>query len=179
MARRSSSEIVVIMWRDIPAQVNGRDGDAKHQAMLPHRFQKAIDRAAMVAGKKTAQEYVAEWRRTSHPVTGDLAGIADMKRHLAKHVRPEFLPQIRGTTDSEWIYALFVSQLPDPAGTASRDEVFAALEEGLKAKYPNIRFVSWKEFGSVHGAEWPEVLASLPRRFRELGVEAAIAAMGC
>ena len=62
---------------------------------------------------------------------GDLAGIADMKRHLAKHVRPEFLPQIRGTTDSEWIYALFVSQLPDPAGTASRDEVFGALEKAL------------------------------------------------
>jgi Virulence factor len=40
--------------------------------VLPHRFQKAIDRAAMVAGKKTAQEYVGEWVRTSHPVTGDL-----------------------------------------------------------------------------------------------------------
>ena len=50
MPRRPSSEIVVIMWRDIPAQINGRDGEAKHQVMLPHRFQKAIDRAAMVAG---------------------------------------------------------------------------------------------------------------------------------
>lgn len=72
MPRRPSSEIVVIMWRDIPAQINGRDGEAKHQVMLPHRFQKAIDRAAMVAGKKTAQEYVGEWRRASHPVSGDL-----------------------------------------------------------------------------------------------------------
>ncbi|MFM2182204.1 MAG: hypothetical protein RJB61_498 [Actinomycetota bacterium] len=72
MPRRPSSEIVVIMWRDIPAQINGRDGEAKHQVMLPHRFQKAIDRAAMVAGKKTAQEYVGEWRRASHPVSGNL-----------------------------------------------------------------------------------------------------------
>lgn len=72
MARRSSNEIVVILWRDIPAQVNGRVGDAKHGVVLPHRFQKAIDRAAMKAGKKTAQEYVGEWRRTSLPVTGDL-----------------------------------------------------------------------------------------------------------
>ena len=39
-------------------------------AKLP--IEKAIDRAAMVAGKKTAQEYVAEWRRTSYPVSGDL-----------------------------------------------------------------------------------------------------------
>lgn len=72
MGRRSANEIVVIMWRDIPAQINGRVGDDKHQVILPHRFQKAIDRAAMVAGKKTAQEYVAEWRRTSHPITGEL-----------------------------------------------------------------------------------------------------------
>ena len=72
MARRSSSEVVVILWRDIPAQINGKDGEERHQVILPHRFQKAIDRAAMVAGKKTAQEYVGEWCRTSSPVIGDL-----------------------------------------------------------------------------------------------------------
>ena len=72
MSRRNKDEIVLIMWRDIPAQVNGTLAGEKHGYILPHRFQKAIDRAAMVAGKKTAQEYVAEWRRTSHPVTGDL-----------------------------------------------------------------------------------------------------------
>lgn len=72
MGRRSKDEVVVIMWRDIPAQINGKVGEAKHGVVLPHRFQKAIDRAAMVAGKKTAQEYVAEWRRTSHPISGEL-----------------------------------------------------------------------------------------------------------
>jgi hypothetical protein len=72
MPRRSSNEVVVIMWRDIPAQINGKAGDERHQVMLPHRFQKAIDRAAMVAGKKTAQDYVGEWRRTNHPVVGEL-----------------------------------------------------------------------------------------------------------
>jgi hypothetical protein len=73
MARRSASEITVILWRDIPAQVNGRDGDERHQIILPGRFQKAIDRAAMVAEKKTAQEYVGEWRRAGYPVSGELA----------------------------------------------------------------------------------------------------------
>ncbi len=76
MARRSS-ELVIIMWRDIPAQVNGKIGTERHQAILPHRFQKAIDRAAMVAGKKTAQEYVGEWRRTSHEIVGELATCVD------------------------------------------------------------------------------------------------------
>lgn len=73
MSRRGGNEVVVIMWRDIPAQINGRAGEERHQAILPHRFQKAIDRAAMIAGKKTAQEYVGEWRRTSYPLTGELA----------------------------------------------------------------------------------------------------------
>ncbi|MBI4883108.1 MAG: virulence factor [Actinobacteria bacterium] len=87
MARRSANEVVVILWRDIPAQINGRTGDERHQAMLPHRFQKAIDRAAMVAGKKTAQEYVGEWRRTSYPLTGALVSTID---EIAGSIEVEF-----------------------------------------------------------------------------------------
>lgn len=59
------------------------------------------------------------------------------------------------------------------------DEVFALLEEGLKARYPDIRFVSWRDFGNTHGKDERAVLASLPQRLRELGVDAAISGMGC
>jgi len=62
---------------------------------------------------------------------GDLAGFARMKPLLAGHVRPEFLAQVRGTTDSEWIYALFVSQLRDPMRPSEEHEVFNALEKTL------------------------------------------------
>ena len=37
----------------------------------------------------------------------NLADIAQMKPLLAQHMKSEFLAQIRGSTDSEWIYALF------------------------------------------------------------------------
>ena len=47
MSRRGGNEVVVILWRDIPAQINGKAGSERHQVILPHRFQKAIDRAAM------------------------------------------------------------------------------------------------------------------------------------
>jgi hypothetical protein len=87
MSRRAKDEIVVIMWRDIPAQINGKVGDDKHGVMLPHRFQKAIDRAAMVAGKKTAQEYVGEWRRTSYPVAGALVETVET---IAATIEEEF-----------------------------------------------------------------------------------------
>lgn len=90
MSRRSASEVVVILWRDIPAQVNGKVGTERHQVILPHRFQKAIDRAAMVAEKKTAQEYVGEWRRTSYPLTGELAATIDA---IAASIEVEFTNQ--------------------------------------------------------------------------------------
>lgn len=89
MARRGGNELVTISWRDIPAQVNCRSGDEKHQVILPRRFQKAIDRAAMVADKKTANEYVAEWRRTTAPLaTGSV--VADAAQTEADRLEASF-----------------------------------------------------------------------------------------
>ena len=69
MSRRrgSNGNLVVICWRDIPAQVNAGSGSSKIQRILPRRFQRAIDEAAMVAGKTQASEYVGEWRRKVVP----------------------------------------------------------------------------------------------------------------
>jgi glutamine amidotransferase len=63
---------------------------------------------------------------------GDLAGMEDMKPLLMRAIRPQFLNLIRGTTDSEWIYALIVSQLADPRGSCSADELVRALEQALR-----------------------------------------------
>jgi cvfA/B/C family virulence factor len=79
---RRGNELVVISWRDIPAQVNARSGSHKHQVVLARRFQRAIDDAAMVAGKKTASEYVGEWRRSSleiPPGLDNLSAAADQE----------------------------------------------------------------------------------------------------
>jgi glutamine amidotransferase len=62
---------------------------------------------------------------------GDLAGFAEMKPLLLPHVKPAYLAQIHGTTDSEWIYALFLSQLADPAAPLKADETFGALQRTL------------------------------------------------
>lgn len=59
------------------------------------------------------------------------------------------------------------------------DEVFALLEEGLKKRYPNVKFVSYKEFGNTHGSDEREVLNTLSRKFKELGVDAVVSGMGC
>jgi len=43
--RGGGNEITTIYWRDIPAQVNGRNGSDRHKSLLTPRFQDAIDRA--------------------------------------------------------------------------------------------------------------------------------------
>ena len=113
---RSSSEVVVIMWRDIPAQINGKHGEDRHQVMLPHRFQKAIDRAAMVAGKKTAQDYVGEWRRTNHPLTGELVETVDQ---IAATIEREFT--------NERLHALVANGGWDPASPESHDDTVTTI----------------------------------------------------
>lgn len=75
--RDSGGDLVIICWRDIPAQVNAGSGDAKVQRILPRRFQRAIDDAAMVAGKTEASQYIGEWRRIIRPgARGDPEPIA-------------------------------------------------------------------------------------------------------
>ena len=70
--RRRKSELMVIFWRDIPAQVTAESGDQREKLLLSDRFQHAIDRAATVAGLTETSAYVQEWRRHPEPLSGDL-----------------------------------------------------------------------------------------------------------
>ena len=72
--------LIVIHWRDIPSQVTAKEGRRTAKAMLPMRFQAAIDKAATVAGKKDMDEYLAEWRRVERPCGEDLEAEYDKHR---------------------------------------------------------------------------------------------------
>lgn len=86
--RGGGPSLKIIKWRDIPAQVNGSNGDQKVQVELPHRFQKAIDRAAMVAGKKDANAYIAEMGQETRSASGaDLQADVDA---LVAEIEAEF-----------------------------------------------------------------------------------------
>jgi hypothetical protein len=54
---------VLISWRDIPSQVLLQRGRIREKVMLSPRFQEAIDRAAMRAGKGGSEAYIEEWNR--------------------------------------------------------------------------------------------------------------------
>src|SRR5688572_18807925 len=63
---------------------------------------------------------------------GDLARFAEMRPRLAARVRPELARHVRGTTDSEWIYALVVSQLDDPYVAPTGAALVAAIRRALE-----------------------------------------------
>ena len=69
--RRGGPSLKIIKWRDIPAQVNASSGNDKVQIELPHRFQAAIDRAAMLADKKDSNSYIAEMGQEVRPLSSD------------------------------------------------------------------------------------------------------------
>ena len=64
--------LTIIWWRDIPAQVVAKDARRASKVVLHPRFQVAIDRAAVKAGRREMDAYIAEWRKTQRPCGDDL-----------------------------------------------------------------------------------------------------------
>ena len=58
------------------------------------------------------------------------------------------------------------------------DEMFRVLEEELPDRFPGCTFVSFAEFGNIHGHDEREVLAVLGDRLREKEIDAVIAGVG-
>jgi Virulence factor len=70
-------DVVVVYWRDIPAQVIVGKGRAAAKVKLTERFEQAIDRCAMKIGARDADAYLAEWRKAApFVVEGDQAEVA-------------------------------------------------------------------------------------------------------
>jgi Virulence factor len=63
--------LTVISWRDIPAQVVVKRGRETAKVQLSARFQAAVDRAAMRAGKGSSDAYLADWKRSEGRPCGD------------------------------------------------------------------------------------------------------------
>ena len=49
------------------------------------------------------------------------------------------------------------------------DEIFPVLEAALAQRFPGVRFVDYRTFGSTHGAEEHEVLERLSARMQQHG----------
>ncbi len=65
------TQITIVYWRDIPAQVIAKRGRSSAKHVLSERFEKSIDRAAMRAGARDTDSYLADWRRGDPIACGD------------------------------------------------------------------------------------------------------------
>jgi hypothetical protein len=64
-------QLTIIGWRDIPAQVIVKRGREVAKVQLSQRFQEAVDRAAMRAGKGSSDAYLADWKRSEPKACSD------------------------------------------------------------------------------------------------------------
>ena len=90
------AKMIVILWRDIPAQVMVRAGRRNSIKMeLPPRFAEAIDRAALRAGRGSSDAYLDDWRRVTEEFDGDFeARVADKVAALESEFDDEFLEAV-------------------------------------------------------------------------------------
>jgi len=90
------AKLICIYWRDIPAQVVGRAGrKSSFKKELEPRFAKAIDRAAMRAGRGSSDAYLEDWRRESENVDGDLeVAVSERVASLESEFTPEYLEAV-------------------------------------------------------------------------------------
>ena len=65
------ASLILICWRDVPAQVIVRHGRDVARVQLSQRFQEAVDRAAMRAGRGASDAYLEDWRRSPPRPCGD------------------------------------------------------------------------------------------------------------
>ena len=65
------ADLIIVYWRDIPAQVIVRKGRRSAKRELPVRFTEAIDMAAMRTGASGTDDYLADWRKADPVPAGD------------------------------------------------------------------------------------------------------------
>ncbi|KTD24554.1 class II glutamine amidotransferase [Legionella maceachernii] len=58
---------------------------------------------------------------------GSLAHMERLKVALVKYIKPQLMSMIKGTTDSEWVYVLFLSQFKDYRENVPMEEAFQAI----------------------------------------------------
>ncbi|MEI6797930.1 MAG: virulence factor [Pseudomonadota bacterium] len=92
-------DVIIVYWRDIPAQIIVGKGRAAAKVKLTERFEQAIDRCAMKIGAKDADAYLAEWRKAEpFAVEGEQMEVAQAQA-----------AQIEATYDTERLKSLIAA----------------------------------------------------------------------
>ena len=92
------ADLIIVYWRDIPAQIIVKKGRANAKRELSLRFTEAIDMCAMRTGAGGTDDYLAEWRKADPiPVGDDLEAEADraLADYEAKYDRERLIALVK------------------------------------------------------------------------------------
>ena len=88
------AQILVIYWRDIPAQIVAESGKGRNRTQakreLHRRFALAIDEAAMRAGVDKSDDYLEDWHRGTPSACTD--SLEQETETLAAQIEHDFNP---------------------------------------------------------------------------------------
>jgi hypothetical protein len=90
---------------------------------------------------------------------------------LAQRAEPEGFSNVREAD----LNGKVVAELLD---MAQLDTWYGPLRAELQRRFPEAKIIPFETFGLTHGPNEHEVIADLPQKFEELGVDVAISALG-
>jgi len=114
------------------------DNNLRHLAMKisPHCFLAHLRGVSyniqQVVSNQNVHPFIFEGTNIALAHNGALENFIDMKYDLLEYIAPEYQKQIVGTTDSEWIYAIFLTQLMPKANNYNEHDILNAITETLK-----------------------------------------------
>jgi glutamine amidotransferase len=87
--------------------------------------------ANVTVGEQNLHPFLYKGYRLAMAHNGHLANFDRMRFSLVKHIRPHIVQLIRGNTDSEWIYAVLLSQFDNLDGGVGARETVEAVAKTL------------------------------------------------
>ena len=103
----------------------------KATCLLAHLRGVAYDTRAVI-NQQNLHPFLFDGARLALAHNGQLARFDEMKFALLPYIEPELARMIRGSTDTEWVYALLLSQLPDPYGDFAAQDIARGVEATMR-----------------------------------------------
>ena len=127
-----------LVYRDATLPMYDRNlmslaGKLRGECVLAHvRGTDYMTRGAARVGRAEVHPFHYEGLDVVLAHNGTLARFGDMRFDLLDHIHPQIARRIEGTTDSEWLYAVLLSQLDDPAQPRPAPELGRAVVRTLE-----------------------------------------------
>ena len=103
-----------------------------------------------IISEQNLHPFLFDHTRLALAHNGQLAHFDDMKFELLRHMKPQLARVVRGTTDSEWFYALLLSQLDDPHRDLSARDICTGVVKALKIVAETRRVLGIRTFSPMN-----------------------------